>query len=231
MFFYTVYKTTNKINGKTYIGMHKTTNPNDDYLGSGKMLQRAFEKYGIENFKKEVLYVFDNRQEMILKEKELVNDAFVNSEKTYNLACGGNGGNLIKHLPEEKQTLRAEKISKNLKKTLSKRSNEERKLIGEKISHSKKRSKATNKAIQNIADNRRGKTYEEAFGEEKAKQWKQRLSENAKNQSEDVNYKKGSFTRGRTYEEMYGPEKAAELKEKRRLAAKKNKLGVKKITG
>ena len=59
--FYTIYKTTNIINNKIYIGKHKTTDPNDDYIGSGKHLWRAITKYGRENFKKEVLFSFNNQ--------------------------------------------------------------------------------------------------------------------------------------------------------------------------
>ena len=86
--FYTVYKITNTINGKYYIGKHQTNNLNDGYMGSGKILKHAIKKYGIENFIKEILFVFDNEQEMNDKEKELV----VVSEETYNLINGGIGG-------------------------------------------------------------------------------------------------------------------------------------------
>jgi hypothetical protein len=48
-----IYKTTNLINGKSYIGKDKHNNPN--YLGSGKRLRSAIKKYGKENFKKEIL--------------------------------------------------------------------------------------------------------------------------------------------------------------------------------
>ncbi len=91
-FKYTIYKTTNKINDKMYIGCHKTFNPNDEYLGSGKILKRAIKKYGIENFNKEILFIFDTPQEMFDKEKEVVDKLFIESDKTYNILIGGFGG-------------------------------------------------------------------------------------------------------------------------------------------
>lgn len=90
--YYTVYKTTNKINGRYYIGKHKTSNINDSYLGSGKLLRSAIAKYGFNSFEKTILFVFDNEQEMNDKERELVTEDFVNSTATYNLVIGGKGG-------------------------------------------------------------------------------------------------------------------------------------------
>ena len=86
--FYTIYKITNKINGKFYIGMHKTNNLEDGYMGSGKLIKRAIEKHGVDNFKKEILHIFNDEDKMIAKEKELV----VLSEQSYNLCDGGKGG-------------------------------------------------------------------------------------------------------------------------------------------
>ena len=86
--FYIIYKTTNLLNGKYYIGKHQTKDLDDGYMGSGKYLKRAINQYGLDNFHKEILHVFDNESDMNNKEKELV---FL-SEMSYNLCLGGKGG-------------------------------------------------------------------------------------------------------------------------------------------
>ena len=90
--FYTIYRVTNNISGKLYIGSHKTCDLNDGYMGSGKYLKRAIEKYGIDNFTKDILFVFQSPEEMYAKEAELVNEDFLATENTYNLKLGGFGG-------------------------------------------------------------------------------------------------------------------------------------------
>jgi hypothetical protein len=90
--FYYLYEVKNKINGKVYVGVHKTQNLNDGYMGSGKVLKRAIEKHGVENFTKTILEHFDSAEAMYAREKEVVNEDFLNRDDTYNLRCGGLGG-------------------------------------------------------------------------------------------------------------------------------------------
>lgn len=87
--FYTIYKTTNIINGKFYIGKHQTKDLNDGYMGSGKILQRAINKYGKENFVTEILHVCKSEKHMNTLEKILV---VPDKEINYNLCDGGKGG-------------------------------------------------------------------------------------------------------------------------------------------
>lgn len=90
----TVYKVTNMVNGKIYIGKHIA--PANDplhiqYLGSGIGIKRAIKKYGKDSFKKELIAVFDSEEEAYKLEAELVNEGFVNSAGTYNGVVGGVG--------------------------------------------------------------------------------------------------------------------------------------------
>lgn len=90
--YYTVYKITNWFNGKIYIGIHKTDDLNDNYMGSSKYLKNSIEKYGLGYFTREYLQIFDNPDDMYEMEAQLVNNEFINNINTYNLKKGGLGG-------------------------------------------------------------------------------------------------------------------------------------------
>jgi len=97
MYFY-VYRTINLLNQKFYIGVHKSRKPIDDYVGSGRALQKAIEKYGLQNFKTEVLSYHDSLIEAFEEEARLVTPELISSKTTYNMSPGGHGGSGVGHI-------------------------------------------------------------------------------------------------------------------------------------
>ena len=90
--FFIIYETTNKINGKKYRGAHVCEHLEDAYIGSGKLLKRAIEKYGFDSFERNVLIECNNVEEMFQQEAFFVNADWVADPTTYNLKVGGEGG-------------------------------------------------------------------------------------------------------------------------------------------
>lgn len=89
-----VYQINNRVNGHYYIGKHSTQDLNDGYMGSGTALFRAFNKYGMQSFYREVLKFFPSSEEAFAYEAELVTEELVKSPRCYNIALGGIGGYL-----------------------------------------------------------------------------------------------------------------------------------------
>lgn len=81
-----VYKTTNTINGKYYIGIHSTEDINDGYLGSGTLLGKAMRKYGRKSFQREILSEWETREDAKVEERRLVD---ITDPMTYNMVPGG----------------------------------------------------------------------------------------------------------------------------------------------
>lgn len=88
---YYLYEIRNIINNKIYIGIHATNNLDDGYMGSGKLLKRAIEKHGIENFNKKILSFYDSLDKLLDAEKTIVNEDFIKRNDTYNISIGGWG--------------------------------------------------------------------------------------------------------------------------------------------
>lgn len=106
---YVIYKTTNLVNGKFYVGKDEYNNP--EYLGSGKLLHKAICKYGKENFKKEIL---EYCNELNHGEREVywINELNSFSPNGYNIMNGSFGGDTYTHHPNKE--LYSNRISKSL---------------------------------------------------------------------------------------------------------------------
>jgi len=103
-----IYKTTNLINGKVYIGKSEKKFT-DEYLGSGVLLYKAIKKYGKGNFKVELIEECDTIESLNDREKFWINEYM--GEGCYNIAEGGNGGWTTKHYSEEETKEYKQKLS------------------------------------------------------------------------------------------------------------------------
>lgn len=144
-----IYKTTNLINQKVYIGKHQSFKYDPKYFGSGKILGRAIKKYGIENFINEIIDTADTEEELNEKEKHYIEYyKSLYDKNCYNIANGGDGGDVFKYqTPESKQQFRdkmtiinkkrcnTEGFKRKISKATSKRYSDEkeRKLHAEKV--------------------------------------------------------------------------------------------------
>ena len=110
-----IYETTNNINGKKYIGKHKSLRFDNNYLGSGNNLRKAINKYGKENFSVRILEEIDTNQEDLdtkevfwiefynaVKSKEYYNISYGKETEGWNIDTkGSNNGFYNKHHSEE----------------------------------------------------------------------------------------------------------------------------------
>lgn len=130
-----IYKTTNIINNRCYIGKKESSVFVPTYLGSGTVLSLAVKKYGKENFLVEVLHwAVDSNQLDSLEIKEISEHRLTSD--LYNLAEGGTGGNTTEHHPDK--SLIIEKRAKKLVEWHASLSHEEQTIRSQKISAAKK---------------------------------------------------------------------------------------------
>lgn len=126
-----IYKTTNKLNGKYYVGVSNGNNP--WYLGSGTALKTAIKKHGAGNFDVEVLETFDTEDAMYAREAEIVNEDFVNNRITYNVKLGGRGGKGSKRSEEHKKNISKAILEMNRLGTIANNGGRKRKMPYEEL--------------------------------------------------------------------------------------------------
>lgn len=86
---YLIYKITNNVNGRYYIGRHTTRDIHDNYMGSGKAIRNAIKKYGKEYFTKEIIAEANSAEDLWELERQIVNESVVKDPLSYNMTYGG----------------------------------------------------------------------------------------------------------------------------------------------
>jgi group I intron endonuclease len=166
-----IYKITNLITGKFYIG--KSIYNNSDYFGSGKILKQSIKKYGRENFIKEIIDTADNLNQ--LNEKEIFWINYYQSQNNdigYNITKGGEGGDVYTNNPN-KEEIREKNIESAKKRKNFKHSEETKQKIREK----RKFQKMSEEQKQKLSERWKGESNP---GKNKSQETIEKLKEAAK---------------------------------------------------
>jgi len=184
-----VYITTNLINRRQYVGDHSTNTCDDRYIGSGNIMRNAINKYGKENFKREILEFFPTKKEAFEAQEKYINEYNTLSPNGYNISP--KGGLTVKGCHSE----------------------ETKKLIGKK----RKGQKMPASAIETIrkANTGRIKTQKELENLSKSLKGKKFTEDHRNNLSKSL-IENESHKGNRN--PMYGKKHTEEAKEKNRIA-------------
>ncbi len=169
-----VYKWINKINGHWYIGSHQG-GKDDGYVGSGVSLKDAIRKHGIDNFEREILYEGDNfrdEETRILTELNAAKDLASYNHKNEAFGCslpGELNGMFGKELTPEQRYKCGNAFRGKKRPGHSELMKGENNPMFGKTEHSH--------GLKKRAIFLRGKSFEEIYGEEKARQLKKKLCE------------------------------------------------------
>lgn len=185
-----VYKITNLVNNKIYIGKHSTDDLEDGYMGSGVRLHQAYKKYGLENFNKEVIDYYTTEVE--LNQGEIYWIAKFNSTDPtvgYNLTYGGDG---LTATEEIRRKLSEAKKGKQI--WLGKTHSEETK---QKISETLKCNPLNEERKRKISEAKKGQ--QPWLGKQHSEETKQKISESLKGKplSEETKRKISQSSKGR----------------------------------
>ena len=168
-----IYKVTNLINQKIYIG--KTIKKNKNYLGSGNLIKLAVKRYGRKNFSRKILEECNSIEELNKQEKFWIEE--LNSNKRgvgYNITNGGEGGDVFTN-NSNKEAIRI-KLRENGKKSLGRYHTEESKQKNREKHFGVSWGKHTKETKEKISKLHKGRKFTEEHKRELSKKRKLRIT-------------------------------------------------------
>lgn len=175
-----IYKITNLLDNKIYIGQDLKNNPN--YYGSGIYLKNSIKLLGKNNFKKEIIEYCKTKDELNEREIFWIKELNSTSPNGYNLSKGGDGGDTYTHQNEERKKeiiqKRLESIEKNggVYNKGKKMSDEQKK----KISESRRGIKTPNRKKITLTEEHKNNISKSCKGKEINEDTRKKLSESRK---------------------------------------------------
>lgn len=110
---YYIYKATNKINGKSYIGQavnfskrkNEHLHVRDDYHDPNSIFHKALDKYGADNFEWEIIGAIPGKPFADAFERNMIKKHNTFKPNGYNMTKGGDGGSMWNAIPVVRLTL------------------------------------------------------------------------------------------------------------------------------
>lgn len=170
---YYIYLIVNKVNGKTYVGQRKSSKEChlDNYMGSGKLLKKAKQKYGIENFEKFLIQYCYSKEETDKAEKFWIAEYRSRGKAEYNIADGGHCSPSFKGHHHSEVSKR--KISESCKGAFKSE------VVRQKLSESLKGKRFSEEHKQNLSESLKGKNK----GKHRTDEQRRRMSEAEKGEN------------------------------------------------
>ena len=132
--YYLIYKISNTISGKFYIGKHETFDPEDNYFGSGIALKDSIKKYGKLNFIKEIIEFCGDQESLSEREKYWIEKENSTIPNGYNISLGGKGGDNFTKNPNKDLILLKIKENRNPRKwTEEEKEKRRNQMLGKKL--------------------------------------------------------------------------------------------------
>lgn len=195
--FHYIYKITNILNEKFYIGMHSTDDLKDGYFGSGKYLWYSVQKHGKENHSLDILEYCENREELAKREAEIVTLNLLNDPKCMNIRLGGEGG------WDHQNRIFAVQSAKAVK------ANEKMKLLAENSEWSEAKSKKISSSL--VEQHATGIRNIEALDECRSRAWNESGRTKRKEKQKEIGFQQGEnnsqFGLVWIAHELFGPKK------------------------
>jgi group I intron endonuclease len=217
-----IYLSTNLINGKQYIGDHSTNNINDSYLGSGVLIKKSIKKYGRQNFRKEIIKIFETKREAFDAQEKYILKYNTLTPNGYNISIKGGHQEKKSLSPETLEKIRLSLAGKKLNLT------EEQRKRRREIQRGKKHSEETKNKIRlknlgkKVSEGSKEKNRQHHLGKKLSAKSKEKISQSLIGNTRTLGHKNSKEQNEKISQSLMGKNKGRKMSEEFKLKIKKS---------